>query len=228
MMDGADSPSTLGHLDLTADAIIAALTATLPGIAATFGPTCEVVLHDYRNAPGSVVAVSGAVTGRKVGSPLSEIGMRVLAQGESAENDVNYLTRTPTGKHIKSSTLPLRNGDGHVFGALCINVDVTALRQAVDLLGGLVESSPTTVTTFADDFDLVVDAVVRDAEATQGSPHGSLTAAERLHVVGVLDERGVFAVRSAAPRVAERLGISRASLYADLAKIRHRATGDGG
>ncbi|MGW7215773.1 PAS domain-containing protein, partial [Streptomyces collinus] len=31
------------------DAILAALTPVVEGIAATFGPVCEVVLHDYRN-----------------------------------------------------------------------------------------------------------------------------------------------------------------------------------
>lgn len=60
------------------DAILAALTPVVEGIAATFGPVCEVVLHDYRNPEKSVVAVAGSVTGRTVGGAMSEIGMRVL------------------------------------------------------------------------------------------------------------------------------------------------------
>lgn len=67
--------------DDSADAILAALLPVIDGLAETFGPTCEVVLHDYRRGEQSVAAVSGAVTGRKVGGALSEIGLAVLAQG---------------------------------------------------------------------------------------------------------------------------------------------------
>ena len=55
---------------------LAALRPIVDGLAATFGPTCEVVLHDYRTPERSVVAVAGAVTGRNVGRALSEIGLR--------------------------------------------------------------------------------------------------------------------------------------------------------
>ncbi|MDX3191227.1 helix-turn-helix transcriptional regulator [Streptomyces sp. MN03-5084-2B] len=205
------------------DTILAALRPVIDGLAATFGPTCEVVLHDYRRGEQSVVAVAGSVTGRKAGGALSEIGLGVLAQGDAAVNDINYLTRTPDGRLIKSSTMPLRAGAaGHVFGALCVNVDVTALRQAGDLLTALAGTPPAQVpaTTFSDDFDDVVDALVRAEEVARGKTVAGLTRVERLALLRVLDRRGVFAVRNAVPRVAERLGVSRSAVYADLADCR--------
>lgn len=209
--------------DGDADAILAALRPVIDGLAATFGPTCEVVLHDYRRGEQSVVAVAGSVTGRKAGGALSEIGLGVLAQGDAAVNDVNYLTRTPDGRLIKSSTMPLRDGAaGHVFGALCVNVDVTALRQAGDLLTALAGTPPSPVpaTTFSDDFDDVVDALIRAEEVVRGKPIAGLTKPERLALLHVLDRRGVFTVRNAVPRVAERLGMSRSAVYAGLADCR--------
>jgi predicted transcriptional regulator YheO len=206
----------------SADAILAALRPVIDGLAATFGPTCEVVLHDYRNGEQSVVAVSGTVTGRKVGGALSEIGLAVLAQGDAAVNDVNYVTRTPDGRLVKSSTMPLRDGTGRVFGALCVNVDVTALRQAGDLLAALAGTAPAQVpvTTFSDDFDEVVDALVRAEETTRGRPVGAMSRPERLELLSALDRRGVFTVRNAVPRIADRLGMSRSAVYADLAEAR--------
>ena len=44
--------------DAERDAILAALTPVVDGIAATFGPVCDVVLHDYRKPGESVVAVA--------------------------------------------------------------------------------------------------------------------------------------------------------------------------
>jgi predicted transcriptional regulator YheO len=205
-----------------ADAILAALRPVIDGLAATFGPTCEAVLHDYRRGEQSVVAVAGSVTGRKAGGALSEIGLAVLAQGDAAVNDINYMTRTPDGRLIKSSTMPLRDGAGHVFGALCVNIDVTALRQAGDLLTALAGTPPAQVpaTTFSDDFDDVVDALIRAEEVARGKSVAGLTRVERLALLRVLDRRGVFAVRNAVPRVAERLGMSRSAVYADLADCR--------
>ncbi len=43
--------------DAEREAILAALAPVVDGIAATFGPVCEVVLHDYRRPEASVVAV---------------------------------------------------------------------------------------------------------------------------------------------------------------------------
>jgi predicted transcriptional regulator YheO len=212
--------------DASADAILSALLPVIDGLAATFGPTCEVVLHDYRRGEQSVVAVSGAVTGRTVGGALSEIGLAVLAQGDAAANDINYVTRTPGGRIVKSSTMPLRDGAGHVFGALCVNVDVTALRQAGDLLTVLAGTPPAQVpvTTFSDDFDDVVDSLIRAEELSRGKPVGTLTRPERLTLLRVLDRRGVFTVRNAVPRIADRLGVSRSAVYADLADSRKQTS----
>src|SRR5690349_38905 len=107
------------------DAVLRALTPVVDGIAATFGPVCEVVLHDYRRPETSVVAVAGSVTGRTVGGAMSEIGMRVLARGDEAADELNYVTRTGAGRLVKSPTMVLRDSAGAVFGALCVNVDVT-------------------------------------------------------------------------------------------------------
>ncbi|MEV8329280.1 helix-turn-helix transcriptional regulator [Streptomyces niveus] len=208
--------------DTSGDAILAALMPVVDGLAATFGPSCEVVLHDYRRGDQSVVAVAGQVTGRRVGGALSEIGLSVLAKGEEATNDLNYLSRGPDGRVLKSSTMPLRDRAGQVFGALCVNIDVTALRDAADVLSALAGSAPVELpaTTFTNDFEEVVDAVVRTEQLARGKPFDALTRAERLVLIRALDRRGVFTMRNAVPRVAERLGVSRSGLYADLAACR--------
>lgn len=208
--------------DASRDAILAALLPVIDGLAATFGPTCEAVLHDYRRGDRSVVAVAGQVTGRRMGGALSEIGLSMLRKGAEAANDLNYVTRTPEGRVVKSSTMPLRDARGELFGALCVNIDVTALRQAGDILSALTGSVPVEppTTTFTHDFDDVVDAVIRSRELALGKPLSGLTRTERLDLIVSLDDRGVFTVRNAVTRVARRLGMSRSGVYADLAAVR--------
>jgi predicted transcriptional regulator YheO len=214
-------------LDAERDAIVGALMPVVDGITATFGPVCEVVLHDYRHPEQSVVAVAGAVTGRSVGGAMSEIGLRMLARGDEAADELNYLTRTKGGQLLKSSTMVLRDSTGAVFGALCVNVDVTAVQQAQALLagiggGGAAETS--TTTTFGNDIDSVVEGIVDSHQLRQSRTWVQLDRAQRLELFRSLDEHGVFAVRRAIEQVAARLGISRASAYNYLSQAR-AATG---
>jgi predicted transcriptional regulator YheO len=202
-----------------ADQRLSMLSAIIGPMVEALGPNCEIVLHDYRNSDHSVVATAGTVTNRKVGSAMSEIGMSVLAEGDDAKHRLNYLTTTSSGSSIKSSTIVLRDKNNHVFGALCINTDVTALRHAAATIAGLlgVNASPHP-TTFADDISDVIDTVV--AQQLAGRAATTLTRDDRVAVFKALDQRGVFAIRRGLPRVAQRLGISRATGYAYLQEAR--------
>ncbi|MFK4103270.1 transcriptional regulator [Streptomyces sp. NPDC019531] len=215
-------------MDAERDAILAALTPVVDGIAATFGPVCEVVLHDYRNPEKSVTAIAGSVTGRSVGGAMSQIGMRMVARGDEAADELNYVTRTDAGKLVKSSTMLLRDSSGAVFGALCVNVDVSAASEAHALLGALAgigaAGAEPPVTTFGDDIDSVVD-VMLDTHRHQS--WALLDRTGRLDLFRSLDERGVFAVRRAIEQVAGRLGISRASAYSYLSQSRKQANNGG-
>jgi predicted transcriptional regulator YheO len=209
------------------DAVLAALRPVVDGIAATFGPVCEVVLHDYRRPERSVVAVAGSVTGRSVGGAMSEIGMRMLARGDEARDELNYVTRTTDGTLLKSSTIALRDSTGAVFGALCVNLDVTAVDRAQALLGALAGTAGALAeppaTTFGDDIDKVVDAIVDAHPLRRDRSWAALDRDRRLELFRDLDGRGVFAVRRSVEQVAARLGISRASAYTYLARARAEA-----
>ncbi|MET9224365.1 PAS domain-containing protein [Lentzea sp. NPDC003310] len=208
----------------TADAVFAALTPVLDGIAATFGRSCEVVLHDYRDPERSVVAVAGSVTGRVPGDAMSEIGLRVLAAGPDARNEVGYLTRAQDGRVLKCTTLPLRDVDGTLIGALCVNVDMSAITRATgvlsDLLGLSAAEEAVPTTNFSGDLDQVVESLVERAERAHAVPVAALGREDRLELVRSLHEAGVFGLRGAPARVAKRLGISRTGLYNDLAELR--------
>ncbi|MFD4029471.1 transcriptional regulator [Streptomyces sp. NPDC058637] len=202
-----------------ADAILAAVAAGVDGIAATVGDHCEVLVHDYRSPESSVVAVGGSVTGRRAGDPMSEIGRRMHAAGDAAQPDINYRNRTPDGRMIRSSTIPLRDSGGRVIGCLCINVDTTALHTLRDqldtMLGG---SGPETVPTtdFPSSFDAALDEILLYEARSRDKELTDLTTAERGEVLRRIDERGLLQARGAVRRISTRLGVSRAAVYKTL------------
>ncbi|MGW7540677.1 helix-turn-helix transcriptional regulator [Streptomyces sp. NPDC054770] len=227
MMDSETSPvSWSAEADAEADRVLATARQLVPGIQATFGRICEVVLHDFRRGDHSVVAITGDVTHREVGSPMSAIGLSLLRQGEAAEDKLNYVTRLPDGRVMKSTTMLLRLADGRVTGALCINLDVTQLRMSSMLLNEVIgENGEATApepqpVTFGSDAETVIESVLAEVEGQLGKPLTHLATAEWLSVFKTLDERGVFQLRRAVPMLAGRLGISRASVYNYIGRLR--------
>ena len=196
-----------------------ALAEILVPMAEALGSSCEIILHDYRQPEHSVVSAAGSITHRKVGSAMSEIGLSVLAEGNQAQHRINYMATTSSGRIIKSSTIVLRDTNHKVFGALCINTDVTALHRAAKAIANLIGAQPQPQpTTFTDDIRVVIDTTL--AEQLDGRHPESLSMGDRLAIFRALDKRGVFGIKRSLSQVAGCLGISRATAYTYLQKIR--------
>jgi predicted transcriptional regulator YheO len=213
------------------DAIFDAVKPVARGIAETFGAMCEVVVHDYRDPSHSVIHVAGDVTHRHVGQSASPIGLRMIAQGNEAADEYNYITRAPNGRILKSTTVLLRDA-GEVVGALCINFDITELRQLTHNLGQIVgeglAQSPEDVVFNSSSAD-VIAKLIDEAELKLGASVERMSRDEKLQLLETLEHKGVFALRGSVSTVAQRLGVSRATAYNYLNRLRaDREDGSGG
>src|SRR6266702_1876154 len=106
------------------------------------GDQCEIVLHDLRQPESSIVMIEhGEITGRKVGDPSTNLGLPIL-QNPYGDYDVfNYRSRTPDGRTLKSSSIYLKDDEGKVFAALCINRDISSLMVATTILNDLIRTN---------------------------------------------------------------------------------------
>lgn len=198
------------------------LTPLVDGIAATFGRSCEVVLHDLQDPTNSIVAIRGEITGRRVGGSVTEIGLSLVAQGDAAEDQFNYITRASGERVFKSSTMLLRDPKGHVFGALCINIDTTEIRRAEVTLrefAGVASGEPKSI-AFVDDIGEVMRAAIEEEDRALPPSLDRSSRAYRSAIVRRLDNRGMLAFQRAIPLIAQCLGISRATAYSYLEKTR--------
>ena len=201
----------------TADIVFETLRPVVAGLGETLGTNYELVLHDFRNPDASVVAIHGSLTGRHVGGAMSEIGLEMLRQGDQAEDQLNYLLRVQ-GRTVRSTSIPLRDENGHVFGAMCLNVDVTQFQLALNALRTVVGeiTAPPAEAMFSDDIGQVIESIVHAEQERSGEALSYEDPASRRRVIKALDERGLFRLSSAANRIAEHLGVSRATVYKDL------------
>ena len=79
------------------------------GVAAQFGSNCEVVVHEIseHSTQRSICAIeNGHISGRKLGDGPSQVVLEQLSKADgNPEDHLCYLTRTPDGKLLKSSSV---------------------------------------------------------------------------------------------------------------------------
>lgn len=185
------------------------------GIAKTFGSHCEVVIHDLTDVSSSIVAIyNGHVTGRDVGSPMTDLGLTVLRKGSEEDLLLNYPNKSIKGKKLKSSSMMIRDEKGEIVGCLCINIDLTLLAMAGSVLNEITslvdekeeESFPQSVS------DLEKRMIDRAVEKI-GKPVGLMEKAERMEFIRLLDEMGLFLIKGTIQNVAELLEVSKFTIY---------------
>ena len=113
------------------------------GIAAQFGSSCEVVIHDLSMHPDHsiVYIVNGHISGRKIGDGASNVVMEQLQSNNPEPQDhLCYLMKTPDGKILKSSTVYIRNRKGKVSAILAINYDISKLMIVESALNDLIST----------------------------------------------------------------------------------------
>ena len=215
-------------------------------IVETIGPSCEVVLHDLSAPQHSVVHVeNGVVTGRKLGESFEHIVKELIKRKAPGEDIIANYAFEHEGRRIRSSTLLIRDANGELAGALCINLDVDWAVKAADAVkfleawaagpqssaqsaevkpalpsscsAGEIEHSVAEIT------NQLIDRIVAESEASH--PGRSMPREARLAALAFMLSRGVFLVKGAVERAAERLRVSKVTVYADLDEIRRRSQG---
>ena len=193
-------------------------------IVQTLSPTlCEVVMHDFGTPDASITYIAGDVTKRSPGGSMSQIGLALMAEGDDATDKLNYVTRTRDGKVLRSSTVPLRDDDGTVYGAFCVNLDITSLVTLESAIKELTTGDGMTVLTdihFGNDTAELAKVLLEDVtnELELGGPPRELS--QSLEFVRALDRRGFFGVRYSVQLLADYLGMSRATIYNYLERSR--------
>lgn len=193
------------------------------GIAAQFGPGCEVVVHEIseHSAERSIVAIeNGHVTGRKLGDGPSQVVLEQLGKPVRTdyEDHLAYLTRTSNGKLLKSSTMYMRGEDGAVKAIFCINYDISALAMANQALGELLnvqdrtqepEEIPNNVNDLLDE---LIDRSVR----LVGKPVELMTKEDKIAAIRFLSDSGALLITKSGDKIAKFFGISKYTLYSYL------------
>ena len=211
------------------------------------GPDYEVVLHDMTDKSKAIIAIAnGYVSGREVGAPPTNMGLSILKGKKHETQDylLHYSGVSGTGKELRCNSMFIKH-EGELIGMLCINFNDSRYRalgnrimslchpdlflaEPLPTPAQLIKSESSKADPGPERFPTSTDVVAMDALNRElerlGVQAERLTAEERLEIISVLEEDGLFLLKGTVKEVAEGLCCSKASVYRYLAQIR----GEGG
>jgi predicted transcriptional regulator YheO len=198
-------------------------------IAKTFGDDCEVVIHDLEMPRNSVVyTLNNHVTGRQIGQSFDHLVTQVLLS-ENFSNDcsANYYFHTTDGRLIKSSTVLLRDAAKKVIGALCVNLDTTRITNNINWLTamlpdyspvnnrqGVDEENANEIEHITEIVDGLIEKIIGNKDIAE------LKREEKVDMIRFMEQKGVFLIKGAIDKVANKMGISKVTVYSYIDEIK--------
>ena len=214
---------------MTKDEAFAFLDTVARGLAATLGPMCETLVQEIADETVCTILsiYNGQVTGRRAGSTLSVYGEDTARDSESlldllhGDAAVCMEAVTAEGRRVKSSSWLLK-GEGYIL-LLGVNLDITSLSFAAEVLEGLVSTGGDLRESLGGARVAGLsepEALIEECLEQIGRPAETLNKTSRGELVRLLEERGFFEYQRAAAMLAERIGVSRNTIYNDRRGLR--------
>ena len=184
------------------------------GIATMFGPNCETLIHDMTRHGHPILAIyNGTVTGREVGSTadiFGDIGDYDETVYEKKDY-TNQLVISRDGRTLKSSTFNVIGEDYHfAFG---INMDITNMVRANQMLAEMTATSGDLQQTLMQDSRSQLEELLRECMSAVGKEPEKMKKTDRMRVIRMLYKRRAFTYQKSVAIVAERLNVSRYTVY---------------
>ena len=213
----------------------------------TLGPDYEVVLQDLTEGKNEIVAIAnGHVSGRTIGSPLTNTALQLITSRQYENNDFicNYKGVTEDGKILRSSTMFIKDKEKQSIGLLCINFDDSRYRELSKQLQNIlhpetftlsslsvnkgvksehnlsISGNTTSITeSFPMDIPTLMEKIFTDCTSALSMPADRLNQTERKEIMIKLNEQGMFQLKGSIPFVAKKFACSTASIYRYLGEI---------
>ena len=184
------------------------------GIAKMFGPNCETIVHDMTRPGHPILAIyNGTVTGREIGSTADIFGDIGNYDETIYQNKdyTNQLVLSRDGRTLKSSTFNIVGNDFHF--ALGINMDITNMVRATQMLTEMSATSGDLQQTLMQDARSQLEELLRECVSAVGKEPGLMKKTDRMRIIRMLYKRRAFTYQKSVAIVAERLNVSRYTVY---------------
>lgn len=196
------------------------------GLYQMWGEKSEMIIHDLKQPESSVVFVAGELTDRSIGAPITDLVLRTIKNNDEPEDILNYRINTDDGRVFKSSTMFIKNEEAEVEYCLCINIDITELLMTQNLISSFTEVESNKVKeeeqqeNFAKNIDEILINLIDSAKKQVDKPIAYMNKEDKLKIIQFLDQRGAFTITKSVETVAQKLNVSKFTVYNYLKEIK--------
>ena len=203
-------------------AILNSYRAVVEGVSALIGNHCEIVLHSLEDLEHSAICIAnGHNTNRQKGSPLTDLALKSLHNMKTDSVSKPYFTRIKNGGLMKSVTIAIRNKNQRIIGLLCININLDVpLSQFIQALMPSNPMGETSSVNFASSVEELVSQTVEHTIEEVNADRLVANNNKNRQIVVSLFEKGIFDIKDAINLVADRLDISRHTVYLYIRQIK--------
>lgn len=205
-------------------------------IAQIVGENCEVVLHNVTNPDHSIVAiVNNHISGRKVNGSLTDLAIEIIKKKLYKDRNYidNYKAVTKNNKILRSASYFIKDDNGELIGMICVNVDVTDMVKARDVLDAMImidkdqnkvqpveQNGLSLFENLDENIDEVILSLITSVLSEYEVVPERMSADEKMEVVKKLNDKGVFLFKGGVSEVAKYLKASETTIYRYLNKVK--------
>ncbi len=147
----------------------------------------------------------------------TDIGLRVLQALDEPEGRFNYVTQTPDGRFLRSSTIYIKDDQQKPIGSLCINFDITEMITAQNYLQKLInmpqETAPQVEAVIFDNIEDMLIAMIQESINYVGTPVAMMSREQKMEGIRYLNQRGAMRIKNASNIIAQYYDISKYTIY---------------
>lgn len=193
------------------------------GISVMFGSNCEVVIHDLENSESSILYITNShVTEREVGDKLDLLGTRDIDELYKGVDLVNLNGISKNNHLLKCSTFHAKGEDYHF--ALGVNFDYTNVLMIQSLVNDFTrvgDSIEIAASEKDENLEQKLDEFYNNAVNHIGKPIPFMRKRERVEMIRYLQDKGAFSIHKSIPIIAEKMKVSRYTIYNYLREIKN-------
>lgn len=214
------------QLTATDKIILESYKSVLDGLSEYLGSGYEMILHSLDDIDHSAIKViNGHYTGRKEGSPITDLALEMLGKINKCDNNnknLIYINQSQTGGRIRSATIPITGEGDQIIGLLCINLYMDLpLNLFLENLIKIPDGNYSVVETFANNSDELILTTLNKAKLAIHNNAAITISNRNKEIIAILFQKEIFNLKDAVVKVAEYLGISKNTVYLHLRNLQN-------
>ncbi len=187
------------------------------GLGEYLGSCYEIVIHSFASFDHSVIKIVHNHSGRKEGSPITDLGLKMLYDIKKDPNfsHITYYNKSTSGKPLKSCTNVIKGKHGKAIGMLCINFYLDSpLYAFLDSINPNAAQKENIINeTLAENVDELISEKLTLARDKIFSDRSIPAVNRNREIIFSLYSDGIFNMKDSVVKVASLLGISKNTVY---------------